>query len=43
LLRHIIALPGLHPGAWRYDLIDAVNPSWRDLAEDFGFPALVLK
>jgi hypothetical protein len=43
LLRHIIALPGKHPGGWKYDLIDAANPTWRDLAEDFGFPPLVLK
>jgi putative endonuclease len=25
---------------WKYDLINAVNPRWRDLAEDFGFPPL---
>jgi putative endonuclease len=26
--------------AWKYDLIHERNPSWRDLAEDFGFPRL---
>lgn len=26
--------------AWKYELIHARNPTWRDLAEDFGFPAL---
>jgi putative endonuclease len=25
---------------WKYDLINAMNPTWRDLAEDFGFPPL---
>ena len=25
---------------WKYDLINALNPTWRDLAEDFGFPPL---
>ena len=31
------------PRAWKYDLIHSINPSWRDLAEDFGFPHLPLK
>jgi putative endonuclease len=31
------------PRAWKYDLIHERNPSWRDLAEDFGFPPLPLK
>ena len=22
---------------WKYDLVNASNPTWRDLAEDFGF------
>jgi len=26
--------------AWKYDLVNAVNPNWRDLAEDLGFEAL---
>jgi putative endonuclease len=26
--------------AWKLELIEAANPEWRDLAEDFGFPAL---
>lgn len=25
---------------WKYDLINAMNPTWRDLAEDFGFEPL---
>ena len=25
---------------WKYDLVNAANPTWRDLAEDFGFPPL---
>jgi len=25
---------------WKLELIEAVNPEWRDLAEDLGFPAL---
>ena len=25
---------------WKYDLVNAVNPTWRDLAEDFGFALL---
>ena len=31
------------PRAWKYDLIHSINPTWRDLAEDFGFPRLPLK
>jgi putative endonuclease len=31
------------PRAWKYDLIHEHNPSWRDLAEEFGFPPLPLK
>jgi putative endonuclease len=31
------------PRAWKYDLIHKENPAWRDLAEDFGFPPLLLK
>ena len=26
--------------AWKLELIEAVNPDWRDLAEDFGFEPL---
>src|SRR5690349_13366508 len=26
--------------AWKLELIEAENPEWRDLAEDFGFPPL---
>ena len=26
--------------AWKLDLIEAANPDWRDLAEDFGFESL---
>ena len=22
---------------WKYDLVNGMNPIWRDLAEDFGF------
>ena len=29
--------------AWKYDLIHEQNPTWRDLAEDFGFDPLPLK
>lgn len=29
--------------AWKVALIEAENPTWRDLAEDFGFEALVGK
>ena len=25
---------------WKYDLVNAANPTWRDLAEDFGFAPL---
>lgn len=28
---------------WKYDLVAARNPTWRDLAEDFGFEPLPLK
>ena len=31
------------PRAWKYDLIHQENPTWRDLAEDLGFPPLPLK
>ena len=30
------------PRAWKYDLIHKDNPTWRDLAEDFGFDPLPL-
>jgi putative endonuclease len=30
------------PRAWKYDLIHKYNPTWRDLAEDFGFEPLPL-
>jgi putative endonuclease len=30
------------PRAWKYDLIHKDHPSWRDLAEDFGFEPLPL-
>jgi putative endonuclease len=26
--------------AWKIELIEATNPDWRDLAEDFGFGPL---
>jgi len=26
--------------SWKLELIEASNPEWRDLAEDFGFAAL---
>ncbi|MBA3669810.1 MAG: GIY-YIG nuclease family protein [Sphingomonas sp.] len=26
--------------AWKLELIEAANPEWRDLAEDFGFAPL---
>lgn len=26
--------------AWKLELIEAVNPEWRDLAEDMGFGAI---
>jgi putative endonuclease len=25
---------------WKFNVIEAGNPGWRDLAEDFGFPSL---
>ena len=28
---------------WKYELIHERNPTWRDLAEDFGFPLLPLR
>jgi len=31
------------PRAWKYDLIHNDNPTWRDLAEDFGFEPLPLR
>jgi putative endonuclease len=31
------------PRAWKYDLVHERNPSWRDLAEDFGIKPLPLK
>ncbi|MES2326634.1 MAG: GIY-YIG nuclease family protein [Pseudomonadota bacterium] len=31
------------PRQWKYDLIHATNPTWRDLAEDFGFEPLKIK
>ena len=31
------------PRAWKYDLIHKGNPTWRDLAEDFGFSPLPSK
>ena len=29
--------------AWKVELIEAENPTWRDLAEDFGFESLIKK
>ena len=29
--------------AWKYDLIAAENPTWQDLAEEFGFEPLVVR
>lgn len=26
--------------AWKYELVNSVNPTWRDFAEDLGFEAL---
>jgi putative endonuclease len=26
---------------WKIELIDRDNPTWRDLAEDFGFESLI--
>ena len=31
------------PRPWKYDLIHKENPTWRDLAEDFGFDPLPLR
>ena len=31
------------PRQWKYDLIAEKNPTWRDLAEDFGFDRLPLR
>ena len=31
------------PRDWKYDLIAKENPTWRDLAEDFGFERLALR
>ena len=31
------------PRAWKYELINAQNPTWRDLAVDFGFEPLELR
>jgi len=28
---------------WKIDLIERENPTWRDLAEDFGFVSLIKK
>jgi putative endonuclease len=28
---------------WKMQLIEAENPTWRDLAEDFGFESLISK
>jgi putative endonuclease len=28
---------------WKIELIEAENPTWRDLAEDFGFDSLIEK
>jgi putative endonuclease len=28
---------------WKMQLIEAENPTWRDLAEDFGFKSLIKK
>jgi putative endonuclease len=28
---------------WKVELIEAENPTWRDLAEDFGFESLIKK
>ena len=27
--------------SWKLELIEAANPDWRDLAEDFGFERLI--
>ena len=31
------------PRAWKYELIGHDNPTWRDLAEDFGFEPLLVR
>jgi len=31
------------PRQWKFNVIEEANPDWRDLAEDFGFPALEKK
>src|SRR5690242_6379507 len=31
------------PRQWKYQLITGENPTWRDLAEDFGFEPLSLR
>ena len=31
------------PRAWKYEVIHNENPTWRDLAEDFGFEPLTLQ
>lgn len=28
---------------WKIQLVEAENPTWRDLAEDFGFDSLIKK
>ena len=28
---------------WKIELVEAENPTWRDLAEDFGFDSLIKK
>jgi putative endonuclease len=28
---------------WKVQLVEAENPTWRDLAEDFGFDSLIKK
>ena len=28
---------------WKVELVEAENPTWRDLAEDFGFDSLIKK
>ena len=28
---------------WKMQLVEAENPTWRDLAEDFGFESLIKK
>ncbi|HET6407794.1 MAG TPA: GIY-YIG nuclease family protein [Chthoniobacteraceae bacterium] len=40
ILREKRIKPRLRP--WKYDLVNAMNPTWRDLAEDFGFEPLPL-